>query len=89
MGGTPPTSNEDIQSHPIGAKIRAFRIASRSKKKIRREGGKEGKREEGKGRREGKKGRGEKAVYMTGVGLVVFRFKSPPGGKIVRVKKET
>jgi len=60
-----------------------FRIAVRSKKKRRREGGKKGRREEGKkgrekGKKGGRKGRREKAVYMTGVGLVVFRFKSPP-----------
>ena len=64
MGGTPPTSNEDIQSHPIGgqnSRVQNCRTL-------------EEKKEEGKGERE----EGEKAVNMTGVGLVVFRFKSPP-----------
>jgi len=52
--------------------------------------GKKGRREGRKGRREGRKGRREKAVCMTCVGLVVFRFKSPPQAeKYFALKKET
>ena len=51
----------------LGPKFACSELPYARKKK--KEGGKKGKREEGKKK---------KAVRMTGAGLVVFRFKSPP-----------